>query len=90
MTSKLYSLQEAQIQLFQEILLSKFGMNTKIEKMMPESHSRLVYSQVLKTLIQVLDFMLEITAHTEFSTNSSTKSLKSIMVMDPQQLILLK
>ena len=57
---------------------------------MPEFHSRLVYSRVLKTLTQVLDYMLEITAHTEFSINSSTKSLKSIMVMDPQQLILLK
>ena len=90
MTSKLYSLQEAQIQLFQEILLSKFGMSTKIKKMMLEFHSRLVFSQVLKTLIQVLDYMLEIIAHTEFSINSSTKSLKSIMVIDPQQLILLK
>jgi len=90
MISKLYSLQAALIQLFQEILLNKFGMSIKTKRMEQEFHLRLVYSQVLRTLIQVLDFMLVITVHIEFSTNFLIKLLKNIMAMDLMQLILLK
>jgi len=90
MISILYSLQVALIQLFQGILLNKFGMSIKTKRMVLEFHSRLVYSQVLRTLIQVLVFMLVIIALIEFSTNFLIKLLRNIMAMDLMQLILLK
>ena len=89
MILKPYLLLELQILPFLEILLRIFGTSIKIKKMRLEFHSKPVFSQVSKTLIQELDSMLEITALTEYSINFSTKSLRSIMAMDQMQFTIL-
>ena len=90
MTLNLYSQQDRQTQLFQEILHKKFGMNIKIKKMKQEFHLKPVFFLELRTLTLVLVCTQEIIAHIESSINSLTKSLKSIMVMDLKLHILLK
>ena len=89
MILKPYLLLELQILPFLEILLRIFGTNIKIKKMRLEFHSKPVFSQVSKTLIQELDFMLEITVLTEFLINFLIKSLRSIMAMDQMQFTIL-
>ena len=79
----------SQILLFQETYLKTFGTSTKTNLMKQEFPLKPVFSQELKILIQELDFMLEITVRTEFSTSFLTKSLKSIMAMDQMQYIIL-
>ena len=89
MILKPYLLLELQTQPFLEILLRIFGTSIKIKKMRLEFHSKPVFSQVLKTLTQELDSMLEIKVLTEFSISFLTKSLRSIMAMDQMQFTIL-
>ena len=90
MTLNLYSQQDRQTQLFQEILHKKSGTNIKANMTKQEFHLKPVFSQESRTLTLELGFTLEIIVHIESSISFLIKLLRNIMVMDQTQFIIPK